>query len=152
MAPRKRKGPAAPVAQPQVANTHASLALPNEIYLEIISHIPSVPIPTPLYSPRYVEMRCSRHKTLLSLSQTCRFLRSVFLRYLWQRIEVREGIRIGENEFLKGFNNFRSGNNKAFTVELVRQLEIVTIRNPHLAQHVKLVFFFFHFMMAFISE
>ena len=142
MAPRKRRGPATLVAQTslitQVAhlNTRGLPALADEIYLEVISHIPSVPIPTTEDSPLYAEIRRYRREIFLSLSQTCRSLRRVFLRYVWQRIEVRKGIQTGENKILK---TFPRGHNKASAVELVRLLEIVTIRNPHLAQHVKLV-------------
>ena len=127
MAPRKR-----------LVNTRGFAALADEIYLEIISHIPSVPIPTPISLPSYPEIRHSRHETLLSLSKTCRSLRRVFWRYLWQRIEVQEGMKVGgENKILQN-----SGTNEAiknYAVELVRQLEIVTVRNPRLAQYVKSV-------------
>ena len=142
MAPRKRRGPATSVARTslisQVAhiNTRGLPALADEIYLEIISHIPSVPIPTTEDSPLYAEIRRYMRETFFSLSQTCRSLRRVFLRYVWQRIEVRKGIKTGENKDLKTSSR---GQNKASAVELVRQLEIVTIRNPHLAQYVKSV-------------
>ena len=127
------------------ANTLGLPALADEIYLEIISYIPAVPIPTPIDCPSYPEIRRSRHETLLSLSQTCRSLRRVFWRYLWQRIEVREGMKVGENEFLDDII-FCTGSHekkihKRYAAELVRQLEIVTIRNSDLAQHVKSAFF-----------
>ncbi|KAF8816622.1 hypothetical protein BYT27DRAFT_7033991, partial [Phlegmacium glaucopus] len=120
-------------------------ALADEIYLEIISHIPSVPIPTPISSPLHPEIRRCRHETLLSLSQTCRSLRRVFVRYLWQRIEVREGMKVGdENDTLINPSpfNYRHANQKPlkpYAVELVRQLEIVTVRNQQLAQYVNYV-------------
>ncbi|KAF8816628.1 hypothetical protein BYT27DRAFT_7154304 [Phlegmacium glaucopus] len=149
---RKRlKGPATTSATPQTpldtqaVNTSGFPALADEIYLEIISHIPSVPIPTPLGSPSHPKIRRSRHETLLSLSQTCRSLRRVFLRYLWQRIEVREGMKVGDkNDTLvnpSSLNYHRAIKKplQKYTVELVRQLEIVTIRNPQLAQYVNYV-------------
>ncbi|KAF8811083.1 hypothetical protein BYT27DRAFT_7185056, partial [Phlegmacium glaucopus] len=73
----------------------------------------------------------------------CRSLRRVFLRYLWQRIEVREGMKVGDkNDTLPPSVNYHHTIKKSFekyTVELVRQLEIVTIRNPQLAQYVNYV-------------
>ena len=154
MAPCKRRGVGRPAKRP-TSTQHHSLAIqvnsrfPNladEIYLEIISHIPSVPIPTSRELPSYADIRRCRHETLLSLSQTCRSLRRVFWRYLWQRIEVREGMKVeGDNgttttlmkpsDFYNSYMDTKAL--QKYTVELVRQLEIVTIRNPQLAQHVK---------------
>ncbi|KAF8798302.1 hypothetical protein BYT27DRAFT_7123135 [Phlegmacium glaucopus] len=151
MAPRKRggrlKGPATlqTSSSTQAVNICGFPALADEIYLEITSHIASVPIPTPISSTSHPEIRRSRHETLLSLSQTCRSLRRVFLRYLWQRIEVREGMKVGdENDTLidpSPFNNPDANQKplKTYTVELVRQLEIVTVRNPQLAQYVNYI-------------
>jgi hypothetical protein len=155
MAPRKRRRVGrelnqliVPVTAPPVpVNTHGFANLADEIYLEIVSYIPSVPIPTPSSSEPYPEIRRSRHETLLSLSQTCRSLRRVFWRYLWQRIEVREGMRIGdEAKTLRNTpclgNTWDATGHKKYAKELVRQLEIVTIRNPQLAQYVKSVLFY----------
>ena len=125
-------------------NTHGLPALADEIYLEILSYIPSVPIPTATYSPLHPNLRRSRHEILLSLSQTCRTLRLFFWRYLWQRVEVREGMQVWKNEFLKDItymNPFSQSasekSQKQFALELIRQLEIVTVHNQDLAQHVK---------------
>ena len=130
-------------------NTRGFAALADEIYLEIVSYIPSVPIPTSIRSElydSYREIRRSRHETLLSLSQTSRSLRRVFWRYLWQRIEVREGMKIGNTDDTLKSRPFRNvledpTRHKTYATELVRQLEIVTIRNPQLAQYVKSVLF-----------
>jgi hypothetical protein len=119
-------------------NAHGGiLALADEIYLEILSHIPTVPIPTPVKSSLHGDIRRIRHETLLSLSQTCRSLRRVFWRYLWERIEVREGMKVDDTTTLPDPSFYSPSGHKNYTVELVRQLEIVTIRNPQLAQHVK---------------
>jgi hypothetical protein len=152
MAPRKRrgvgrvKGSITPPTSTHAVNTRGFAALPDEIYLEIASHIPSVPIPTSIRLQSHPEIRRSRHETFLYLTQTSRSLRRFFWRYLWQRIEVREGMEIEDkNEKLSGT---RSGTaylgdsnheteHKKYAIELVRQLEIVTIRNPQLAQYVK---------------
>ena len=151
MTPRKRRGVGRPViAPPPLAstptiihpvNTCGFAVLPDEIHLEIVSYIVSVPIPTPFHSDSYPEIRRSRHETLLSLSQTSRSLRRFFCRYLWQRIEVREGMKIGdEDDTLTSKDTpILSAGYKKNAIELVRQLEIVTVRNPQLAQYVKSV-------------
>jgi len=162
MAPRKRcaagrlKGPQAATPQTslsnQAVNTRGFPALADEIYLEIISHIPSVLIPTSIRSsesPLYPEIRRARHETLLSLSQTSRSLRRFFLRYLWQRIEDREGMKIGDqDDTLVDIPYMGSSDSwpdraslKKYTIELVQQLEIVTVCNPQLPQYVKSVVF-----------
>ena len=147
MAPPARKRGMGRVKGPPSTSTHAVntcgfVTLPDEIYLQILSHIPSVPIPTSesIHSESYPEIRRSRHETLLSLSQTSRSFRRFFWRYLWQRIEVREGMKIGGKDDTLKVPSTR-GSCKKYAIELVRQLEIVTIRNPQLAQYVKWVLF-----------
>ena len=143
MAPRKRsdvgrvKGSVtSPPTTTHTVNNRGFAALADEIYLEIVSHIPSVPIPTSIDLKSYPEIRRSRHETFLSLTQTSRSLRRFFWRYLWQHIEVREGTKIGDkNDTLK--NTRTPTSHKKYAIELVRQLEIVTIRNPQLAQYIK---------------
>ena len=154
MAPGKRRGVGRVKGNPPPTSTHASntrgfAALADEIYLEIISHIPTVPIPTPdsNHLKSHPEIRRFRHETFLSLTQTSRSLRRFFWRYLWQRIEVREGMKIKDSRN-KSLNGTRNGTaylddsasatgHKQYAIELVRQLEIVTVRNPQLAQYVK---------------
>ena len=142
MAPRKRRG----IASTHSDNTLGFAVLSDEIYLEIISYIPSVPIPTVICLESYRETRRSRHETLLSLSQTSRSLRRFFWRYLWQRIEVREGMKTGNKDDTLKTTPHRCvlddpTGHKTYATELVRQLEVVTIRNPQLAQYVKSVLF-----------
>jgi hypothetical protein len=154
MAHRKRRDVGRVKGSITVQSTHAGntrgfAALADEIYLEIVSHIPSVPIPTSFNLESYPEIRRSRHETLLSLSQTSRSLRRFFWRYLWQHIEVREGMKIGGRSNVNASKGARtrstaylsdSGDttgHKKYATELVRQLEIVTVRNPQLAQYVK---------------
>ena len=118
-------------------NTRGFAALADEIFLEIVSHMPpSVPIPTLSILKSNREIRSSRHETFLSLSQTSRSLRRFFWRYLWQRIEVREGMKIGNKGDILNESRTRVSYKK-YATELVRQLEVVTIRNPQLAQYVK---------------
>jgi len=146
MAPRKRRGVSrvkdsiTPPPTSTHVNTRGFAALPDEIYLEIVSHMPSVPIPTPIHLESYPGIRRSRHETFLSLSQTSRSLRRFFWRYLWQRIEVREGMKIGGKDVTLKDTRTLTGtpsSYKNYAIELIRQLEIVTIRNPQLAQYVK---------------
>ena len=146
MVARKRRDVGATTPRPTSThwhvNTRGFATLADEIYLEIVSHIPSVPIPTSesIHLKSYPEIRRSRHETFLSLSQTSRSLRRFFWRYLWQRIEVHEGMKFGgKDDTLKDSRSATSCKTTArkYATELVRQLEIVTIRNPQLAQYVK---------------
>jgi len=101
--------------------------LPDELYLEIISYYPVTPIPQDTWArdPDIdVENQNVRHQVLFALSQTSLNLRRFFLRYTWQRIEVCRT------------ENMRS---RTLALELVRQLEIVTIREPTLAKYVEIV-------------
>ena len=162
MAPRKRRGKGRLKGQPTSphgANTHGFATLADEIYLEILFYIPSVPIPTSIDSESYPDIRRSRHETLLSLSQTSRSLRRFFWRYLWQRIEVREGMKIWDEDGTLTNTPYLSESghakeHKNYATELVRQLEIVTIRNPQLAQYVKSVLFqlFVHQLVYWTGE
>jgi hypothetical protein len=142
MAPRKRRGvgcvKGSITLPPTATNTRGLAALPDEIYLEILSHIPSVPIPISIdasHLDSYQEIRRSRHKALQSLSQTSRSLRRFFWRYLWQYIEVREGIKIMNKDILR--NNDTKTAYRKYAKELLRQLKVVTVRDSQLAQYVK---------------
>ncbi|KAJ3511959.1 hypothetical protein NLJ89_g3803 [Agrocybe chaxingu] len=145
MAPRTRsKRAAEKLAVQQLLasgqNAKGLLALPDELCLEIASHFPSVPVPTPLIrkdeeSERYHH----RYPALLSLSQTCRALRRVFLRYLWQRIEVHEQMKADERTLRNSGELYYCRTDKPHMKELVRQLEVVTIRDPSLAVHVNIL-------------
>lgn len=70
--------------------------LANEIYLEIVPHIPSVPIPAEtllfLESWSYLEICHSRHKMLQSLSQVSHSFCGLFQCFYGSRLRsVREG-------------------------------------------------------------
>ncbi|KAF8816673.1 hypothetical protein BYT27DRAFT_7127516 [Phlegmacium glaucopus] len=104
---------------PKAINTKGLPILPDELYLEILSYYP-------VSQFRQDPNHSVRRQVLFALSQTSTNLRRFFLCYLWERIEVS-----------------RSGHapikNRPLALELVRQLEIVTIRDPTLAKYVKVV-------------
>lgn len=72
--------------------------------------------------------RCQKpvRQVLFALSHTSLNLRRFFLCYLWQRIEVSRA-------------RHASMKNRSLALELVRQLEIVTIRDSSLAKYVEYV-------------
>jgi hypothetical protein len=64
------------------------------------------------------------------------------LRYLWQRIEVYDGMETGKGLLEPRYMCTRTPARikiKMYAEELVRQLEVVTVREPNLARHVKSV-------------
>ncbi|KAG6907292.1 hypothetical protein DXG01_009485 [Tephrocybe rancida] len=80
--------PKAPL--PPDANTGVVFTLPTEIWLEILSYLPSVRIPTLRISssPVLPASTLARQQGLRALSQTCRQFRTLFLPQLWDRFEV----------------------------------------------------------------
>ena len=96
--------------------------LANEIYLEIASHIPSVPIPaeTSLFLElrSYPEICRSRYEMLQSLLQVSRSFCGLFQCFLWQRVEVREG----RKTTLKDPRDKTQSGHRAYALELDRQL------------------------------
>ncbi|KAF8816692.1 hypothetical protein BYT27DRAFT_7181547 [Phlegmacium glaucopus] len=102
---------------PKAVNTKGLPILPDELYLEILSYYPVSPF-------RQDPSHNVRRQMLFALSQASTNLRRFFLCYLWERIEVCGSRRVKR---------------RALALELVRQLEIVTIRNPTLGKYVKVV-------------
>ncbi|CAA7265313.1 unnamed protein product [Cyclocybe aegerita] len=85
-----------------------------------------------------------RRQALLALTQTCRTLRRVFLRYLWQRIELYDSIEIREayGAIMAQYQPHpccppADWALKRHAEVLIGRLETVTIREPSLAFHVK---------------
>ncbi|KDR79836.1 hypothetical protein GALMADRAFT_241923 [Galerina marginata CBS 339.88] len=138
---RPRRGRTGVDDAPIGDNAKGLPALPDELLLEIMS-----PYPVPKLDPLLKDIQnrlavaeeankhSKRRDTLTALSQTCRNLRRFFRPYVWTRIEVCYGMYVA-GEILGN----ASQNHRKFNCELVRQLEIVTVRDPSLAQYVKLL-------------
>jgi hypothetical protein len=73
-----------PSLQPQI------LELPAELWLEIISYFPAVPVPTRRFAhgPVLPPSTLDRSDVLRALSQTCSTLRKMFFERAWERLEV----------------------------------------------------------------
>jgi hypothetical protein len=122
-------------------NSYGFSALPNELYSEILSFFPAMPIPRFAYLEQTTDHQ--RHVTLLALSQTCRSLRYFFLRYAWERIEVYEsmvtpsGTLTTEKEQWSRSGFMKDILDAKFAEDVLRQLETVTRRNPDLGKYVR---------------
>lgn len=133
----------APISGFSTINTTGFLAFPDELLLEVVRHIPRVSV-----SCHTAEETLSKDTSLLdsqfrltALSQTCQRLRQLFLQYVYQTIEVLDGMKIVDKRRLptteqRAAKRLVQGNPSLYTKELVRQLEVVTVRNPSLARHV----------------
>ena len=109
--------------------------LPNELLLEIVSHFPSDPLTLSAPSTTHI----ARREALRSLSEVCRNFRRVFRPYLWQRVEVYAGLRAGTQILRHSIGTCVKvpKPKRDFMKELLRQLNVVTIQDPGLAQHVR---------------
>ncbi len=108
-------------------NTKGLPALPVELHLEIISSIPSVPVPCPSSGILSGEYR-DKFDAMYALSQTCSALYHVYNPLLWKSLEVcATRDRLNKSRSLA----------KKMATELVSQIEVVTIRAPHLAEFVQ---------------
>jgi len=125
-------------------NTCGLPIFPAELLMEIMTYFPRSTDPS-LHDPSIsrvlyaieAEEHVAWRQTSLALSQTCKSLRLFFLPYLWRRIEVWEGM-ITQGQALTSLVP-RLAVEKELNLELVRQLEIVTVRNPTLADYVQIV-------------
>lgn len=148
MAPRTRSNRAEKLAKEKllargvVLNSRGFPALPNELFMEIISYFPAMPVPQVVWLEEKTDPH--RHVTLLALCQTCKALRTFFLRHAWERIEVFGGMwtplhgrLVSEEEERYRSWETRILFDKKFGEEVLRQLEVVTVQNPELAQHVR---------------
>ena len=117
-------------------NTSGLAVLPDELLLEIVSYLPSPPALSKKHEYQDAVAYMQQRDLFLALSVTCRRLRQFFRPYVWRRLEVTSGMRIGETTL---YPTSGKEGNVAYATELVRQLEIVTIRDPSLAGYVQYV-------------
>ncbi|KAF8968949.1 hypothetical protein BDZ97DRAFT_1915648 [Flammula alnicola] len=116
-------------------NTSGLPVFPDELLLEVLSYYPGTSKATLKSDAIDVNARLARREALNSLSKTCHNLRKFFRPYIWECIEVCSGMQVG-NTIL---HNGTKTRDRKFALELLRQLEIVTIRDPTLAKYVKVV-------------
>ncbi|KAJ7120202.1 hypothetical protein C8R44DRAFT_672034 [Mycena epipterygia] len=145
MPPRTRNGGRARLVELGLPiNTTGLPSLPVEILHEIVSHLVGAPVPCAdfhVLSRTHLE----RPQTLRPLSETCQRLRSVFLARALEHLEVCASHKVSEtyvyrNHLYRHRSMLWSTHiSMEFARELVRQAEIVTVRNPALAQEVKIV-------------
>jgi len=112
-------------------------ALPDELFLLIVSFFPTLRIPEEtrgLHDNGYAP----RHKTLLVLTMTCRALRRVCLPLLWQRVEARAGMQ-SVADIIPTHGGSRLIHDKSLSREVLRQLATVTVREPKYAVYVQYV-------------
>ncbi|KAL1746658.1 hypothetical protein HDZ31DRAFT_3483, partial [Schizophyllum fasciatum] len=112
--------------------------LPTELLMIVIASYPQLPLYVGGCIPG--DEYLVRHRTIYALSQTCSRLRSVFLPLVWQSIEVFSCPpvrRVARYDEILPPSGTRW--KKVLATELIRQLEIVTVRDPTLANYVQTV-------------
>ncbi|KAF9025727.1 hypothetical protein BDZ89DRAFT_1181260 [Hymenopellis radicata] len=110
---------------PPDANTKGLPTFPMELHLEILSYLPSVPIPC-MQSGILSEEYRIKFDVMFTLSQTCRALYHLLKPLLWETLEAC-ALRAGRS----------TERPKAMATELVLWLEVVTVRAPALASYVR---------------
>ncbi|KAK0217136.1 hypothetical protein IW262DRAFT_1464166 [Armillaria fumosa] len=120
-------------------NATSGLAcLPIELLLEIISLFPSPPLKASMFYCLTVGGRelTERSTVLVSLSQTCKAYRQIFVPMLWEKLEAFQCTdpNVEVHPELPEWQ-------QKVTSAIIRQLETVTIRDPALADHVQSVSF-----------
>ncbi|CAA7267730.1 unnamed protein product [Cyclocybe aegerita] len=119
----------------KAANTKGLAIFPDELLLEILSYFPPAVLTTREYYQEDLDAQAARSEVLDALCQICSNLRRFFRPYVWQRIEVRPGMLVNGKELDDSTKRGR----REYNLELLRQLEIVTIRDPALAEYVQIV-------------
>ncbi|PBK88374.1 hypothetical protein ARMGADRAFT_1168081 [Armillaria gallica] len=111
-------------------------SLPVELLLEILSYWPSIPISWPDSPALFPYIYLHRTRTLQALAQTCTSLRAILLPLAWQNLEACSSRNLPPGRPTPSLSG-KYGHE--VLTELLRQAEIVTIRNPALAIYVQLV-------------
>ncbi|KAJ7185903.1 hypothetical protein C8R46DRAFT_881137 [Mycena filopes] len=141
MPPHTRKGGKLRLLASGPVNTSGLPVLPVELLHEIVSHLPCTPIPCLSWHVLSGD-HLARSTALRALSETCQRLRSVFLAHAWSHVEVCASAKISPSYKFRG----RPGERRNMwsmklaidlARELVRQTEILTVRNPALAPEVR---------------
>ncbi|KAF9528778.1 hypothetical protein CPB83DRAFT_853731 [Crepidotus variabilis] len=118
-----------------VPNGKGFPSLPAELFLEILAYIPPLDLLHSGYAAHTTHDIGQEYRlTLSSLTKTCRSLRHFFLKLLWERIEVFDGMFVQVNEPFSG-PKFE----KLLACELLRQIEVVTKISPEVAHYVRKV-------------
>ncbi|SJL12601.1 uncharacterized protein ARMOST_16029 [Armillaria ostoyae] len=111
-------------------------SFPVELLLEIFSYWPSIPISRPDSPALFPNIYLERTRTLQALTQTCSSLRAILLPLAWQNLEACSCSHLPPSRPTPSLAG-KYGNE--VMTELLRQAEIVTIRNPTLAIYVQTV-------------
>lgn len=131
MTPRTRNNGRGRLMAAGPVNTTGFPALPVETLYEITEHLSLALVGTPAArSSQSCDYICLRTRTMRSLAETCRRLRSIFLALSFESLEAWGNL----DRFCRKKDLARE-----LATQLVRQIEIVTIRNSALAQYVKFV-------------
>jgi hypothetical protein len=135
-----------------VVNDKGLPSLPVELILIILSFLPRVPVPCRRRA-LLTDDTYFRNQALFALSQTCRWLRQTIFPFVWQSFEVcrlpppgtsqvtqnssqRANAPSDEVSSAVGRRNSKA-QSKALATELVRQIEIVTIRDVSRAETIQ---------------
>ncbi|KAF9482368.1 hypothetical protein BDN70DRAFT_436279 [Pholiota conissans] len=91
------------------------LGLPDEMFLEIVSHLPAFPMALDRRTCQNVDVYGHRQQVLDALCKTCAKLRRLFLQHRWKRVEIC----------------YEDATTPP--IQLSQQLETATVRQPCLA-------------------
>ncbi|KAF8646023.1 hypothetical protein AX16_007448 [Volvariella volvacea WC 439] len=116
--------------------------LPVELFNEILSYFPEIPIPTTTiyYTPLLSPVTLERSDALRALSQTCRSFREVLLPLLWQRLDA-SAIRFTTTaQDADTFRRHEIPTNWYLGIsQALERKSLGLLQNPQFAAHVQLV-------------
>lgn len=116
--------------------------LPIELFGEILSHFPPNRYDMKKPTQEDFELAADRRATLIALSQACVYFRRFFRPHAYDAIQVFTGLNRGDYKYLPEYSSKTPGMGTErpeylFAKELVRQIQVITIRDPSLATLVK---------------